>query len=524
MSEELNSPKPQNLPLPPYQGSYPNPTYYAYRPRPKTVFSPAEQLLALFSLLLGYAFVRLVLWVNPGFGVTLFCVAFLAVALLFYRKKATAVSKSSYLLLGFCGLFAVPFTLFSDKTVLIPCFLFWTLLACLWVSAVNGTKIRNLFTDGIHALFTVPLGSYGRGFPALGQLLKRLPAQKSLLRVLLGLLVALPITSIVVLLLMSADDIFTNMVKDVGENLSWLLFQNVLETVFQFICTVPVFLYIFGLLDGSFRKPECRRPVYGANPAAPHRIPPLTACVAATPILLVYIAFFCAQLPYYFAAFHAYLPAEYTVAAFARKGFFELCAVACINFVILLVLQLLTARRDNEKTALSVRIYSTLIALFTMLLIATALRKMLLYISCFGLTKLRVFTCWFMLLLSGLFICIMLYQFFSRLPLQSCIAVISVLFMTLACFGNFDGIITRYNVAHYQNGELEEFDVEHLYSLSADAVPYVLPLLEDDDPMLQKRIRNYLRYQKQELEERTFPSYSVSTYRALKAIEKATKQ
>ena len=72
------------------------------------------------------------------------------------------------------------------------------------------------------------------------------------------------------------------------------------------------------------------------------------------------------------------------------------------------------------------------------------------YIDYYGLTRLRVYTSWFMILLFVLFVIILLRQFRSfngtRIAAIGCIC----LFMLL-CYGNVDGMIAKYNIDRYQS-------------------------------------------------------------------------
>ncbi len=508
----------QTPPVPPQPNGENYPVYY----KPKPVYSGSEQVLALLCLLLGYGFVRLVLFQSPGFGVTLFAAAFVGVSIGFYKKNCLSFSPKAILLLLLSVLFAIPFMLFADGVILRPLLFLWMVCTALWTNEVTGVNTGNLIQRSFRALFSIPFNSFHRGFSALGQLVKRLPAQKTLTKVLLGLLIALPITGLVMVLLISADQIFADMMEQVERILSGLFWKSLFELIRDLTFTVPLFLYLFGLLVGGMRYQSP-----AVAPSAPQksrlrdRMSPLTLCVAATPLLMLYIVFFCAQAPYYFAAFSAYLPESFTVSAFARRGFFELCVVSFINFAVLLALQFLSAKKDDGKTPVSIRIYSTLLSVFTLLLIATAIRKMLLYIQSFGLTKLRVLTCWAMLLLAACFIVIALYQLFVRLPVKKWITTVCITFIALLAFSNVDGMIARYNVSAYQSGALERIDVVHLYSLSADAVPYTLPLLEDEDPQVVNSTKRYLKAWEDRLEESTFPEYSFSLYRARRAIMNA---
>lgn len=77
------------------------------------------------------------------------------------------------------------------------------------------------------------------------------------------------------------------------------------------------------------------------------------------------------------SAFQNLLPAGYTYADYARRGFFELCGVAVLNLTLIALLQLFSRRdADTGKKPAAVRVYTVILAVFTLALIVTALRKM----------------------------------------------------------------------------------------------------------------------------------------------------
>ena len=184
----------------------------------------------------------------------------------------------------------------------------------------------------------------------------------------------------------------------------------------------------------------------------------------------------------------------------------------------LLLIQYLSEKKDG-KAPRGVRICGLLLTLFTLLLVATAERKMLLYIGSFGLTKLRMLTGLFMLFLAICLVFVTVYLILPRLPVGRCIFAVCITFAALLCFGNPDGVITKYNVHAYESGALETFDVDYLYNLSADAAPHVLPLLAYDDAAINEPLRDYLLWVREENENTPFFSRSLATYRALAAAK-----
>ncbi len=80
------------------------------------------------------------------------------------------------------------------------------------------------------------------------------------------------------------------------------------------------------------------------------------------------------QLAYFFSAFSGMLPEGqgFTSAAYARRGFFELTAIAAVNILLLLLVLLLAKRGPTGRISPGVKALSLFIGVFTLLLGATA--------------------------------------------------------------------------------------------------------------------------------------------------------
>jgi hypothetical protein len=178
-----------------------------------------------------------------------------------------------------------------------------------------------------------------------------------------------------------------------------------------------------------------------------------------------------------------------TYAEYARRGFFELCTVAGINLAVLTVAHLV-ARRESVRV---LRAETVALCLFTLLLIVTALSKMVMYINVYGLTQLRVYTTWFMLVLFFIFAVIAVRQFKKFNAFRVLLTGFVILFLALN-YGNIDGRIAAYNIDRYKNATLESLDVEALSRLSEAAVPYIYDLYrETADPGLKAELKAVLQ-------------------------------
>ena len=109
---------------------------------------------------------------------------------------------------------------------------------------------------------------------------------------------------------------------------------------------------------------------------------------------------------------------------------------------------------------------------------------MVMYIDCYGLTPKRVYASWFMVLLALVFIIITVKQFVKRLKVIIACVGVSVVMLAALSLSNVDGIIARYNVDRYLDGDLKTVDVGALYDLGDSATPEIVRLANELDERL----------------------------------------
>ena len=93
---------------------------------------------------------------------------------------------------------------------------------------------------------------------------------------------------------------------------------------------------------------------------------------------------------------------------------------------------------------------------------------MILYIQNYGLTQLRVYTTWFMILTALIFIYVIIRQFKSDFSFIRASAVTFTLMFALLCFSRPDALIARYNM-EYCADQLTFHDIIEMTNLSSDA-------------------------------------------------------
>ena len=207
-----------------------------------------------------------------------------------------------------------------------------------------------------------------------------------------------------------------------------------------------------------------------------------------TVLSLVYLAYLLSQGAYFFEGFRGLLPAGYTPAMYARRGFFEMCTICVINLAFFFGAASVCRRREGRLPAF-IRLLMCFLCLFSLTLVAISASKMVLYIRSFGMTRLRILTSAFMLVLAVGFICLILRLFRNGVPYLKVTLIAAAAVLLVLSFVNVDRIVASYNTAAYRSGALSGIDVKTISELSDAAVPSLLDLADDADPVVARLAR-----------------------------------
>ncbi len=446
------------------------PTAVPIQPKAYTTF---ESVMALVMLPTAFLFNHSVFTHIGGLWGGIFWLFMAAMLIVFTAVKKLKLTLPQKILLGISVLFC--FTpLFSANLAVNFFAAVFSFILLFYIAATlrNGEILgKHFIRDLFGGVFAAPFSRFGECPKALLSLTKRAKGGKTLLYILLGLLLALPVTPIIVYLLMSSDTAFAYAVEGFFDSLP----DFSALTLFEMAFAIPLAFYLFGMLQNSAEK---RDPKPEALPD--YRIIPLPAsCAAVTPACIFYAAYIAVQLSYLSPAFGGSLPEQFIYSEFARNGFFELCAIAAINLGLILLMQTLTARRENDRRPVALKAYTVVLSVCTLLIIASAMCKMALYVERYGLTQLRVYASWFMILLVIMFVIIILWQF-VKLPLWKVVFTAFSIMFGILCFGNVDGSIAKYNIEAYKSGRIAELDIDHLIDLGPAAAEHMAELNCDE--------------------------------------------
>lgn len=402
-------------------------------------------------------------------------VAVMGVLSLFYIAKKPTVTQ--WVIFGVSMFFcAVPF-FSSTPTVRFLSWVYAAISLCYFAFSFSyeGSPFGNKFAGRlVKSVIAVPFENFSASFKSIITIIGKAKSKISvLLYIVCGLVVSLPATFLCVHMLSGADENFDKIAEGIARFLTNDIGTNIITLVFS----LPLSFLLFGYLANT----KAVKKIEENTESGIAVIPAPMICSAVTPILISYILFFFCQLPYFLGAFGGTLPEGFSYSEYARNGFFELCTVCFINFIILLIANGFSKNREDGGKPITVRVFLSLLCVTTIILITSALSKMVLYINEMGLTEKRFYTSWFMVALGVVFIIELIREIKPDIPaVKLQLAGFSVM-LALLCFSDPDARIAQNNVEGYVSGKYQTIDLYSMYDLSESALPYISGLYSNDN-------------------------------------------
>ncbi len=447
-------------------------------PAPRS-YAKSESVFAWVCLLAGYLLCRLVPVTMAPLGAMLFLIGLYVVTLIVLHAKGFACPLNAWCAVGSAVVISAAMLLCAEPFLRRLCFWYALVAYAYTVHAITGNTLQRgvsdfLLVDTFKAAIVMPFCARANLFTAMFSG-KAKVGGKVLAKILGGLLIALVPTA-AVLGLLSYDSGFSELLKKLFDFNIGDIFSHLASIAFG----IPLGMYLFGMLiaGADHEGGHILTEEHCQTAAAKCRVvSPLTVTAATVPMLLVYIVFFVSQWQYYVAGFTGELPDGFSYASFAREGFFQLCTVSVINLGMILLAIAVAKRNDNGSSVL-LKILTPLYSVSTLVLIATAVAKMVMYIDAYGLTQKRVYATWFMAVLAIVFVLIAVGRFVPKMKtVFLCTAVCVTMFAGLS-LANVNGIIADYNVDRYLSGDLKTVDLDALEDLNEAAVPALCRLYD----------------------------------------------
>ncbi len=439
--------------------------------KPQRNFQPHDAISAVGCMVLGFLFARYLVVLPDGFVTSAVFLLMFFCTLWYHHKCGYKTQVGQKVLAVVICLFACSFSVTASPLLHTFTAVFLIIAMCWYHYAVahGHNRIPRFFFFYLTRLHI--MDEFGAGYEVIGKRLKNSKVGSKLRMICISLLISLPLTWVVAALLSSADAGVATLLKHIGK----LFTEDFFEIFWEFLIGLLVGAWMFAAMycaTNKTRYPEICDTAFEQELEKKRIIPTLGLCASITPICLLYAAYVISQINYFCSAFFGKLPDTMSYAEYARRGFFELCAIAVLNLIVILVTTG-CCKHTEGKQPTAAKIYGCVICLFTLFIIATAIAKMVLYINAYGLTRLRLYTTWFMVLLAIVFVVILAMQFTNRLhPARILVTSFTVMFALLV-FSRPDALVAEYNITRWQNGTLKDPDWGLICSLSDDAYTVV---------------------------------------------------
>ena len=299
--------------------------------------------------------------------------------------------------------------------------------------------------------------------------------------ILLGLAIAAPMLLIIVPLLIQADAAFEGIVRHLPE---FSVGEIIMTILFGFCLACILFTRNTALQHAAVEQ---------APPKFRKGISALTVNTVLIVICFVYCVYLVSQLAYFIGGFAGALPKDYTLAEYARRGFFEMAWLCAINLSIIVFFLWLCQK--EAVAPLLTRLLCLFIGIVTLFLVATASAKMILYIQSYGLTRLRVLTQVVMVFLGIVTALVCVWLFVPKLPYMKAVVIAALVIGAAVSWADVDTLVASYNVNRYLSGTAKNVDVYYLSDLGNSAVPYIQKLSrEAPDSAIREEAQTILEH------------------------------
>lgn len=453
----------------------------------------------LYSSLLLSILQSMLFWhKNPGISVILFIIPTVLVILYNFKEKDMIKNKKGILWSIPIVLLSLTYFIFNNvffQMLNVPVMFVLIIIMCM---ETTGRKIsENRFIRNILKKAFKPFGilfDFISDFEMDEFLEKQKDNQsekiKTIKKVGKSILIAIPVVLIIIILLSSADSVFGNLFSSITQIISKAFKSDTFsENLLRIVLIIFYFVYISGFII-AFLKKEDDENYEGEDKKKNFSI--LTTNMILVSLNIIYLIFSIIQFKYLFI--NAGKTSDFDYATYARKGFFQLMFVSFINLALLKV----TKQSKDEF----VKILKTLLIIFTIVIVISAMFRMHLYEQEYGYTYLRLFV-YFILATEILILVPILMNIYGMCgqkfdTFNVSLKIILCMYIVLN-FINIDYIIASNNIDRYlqdpENNRLDAYYISN--NTGSDAVDEKLKLYNIDEEKLSYEQKKYINTAKE---------------------------
>lgn len=339
---------------------------------------------------------------------------------------------------------------------------------------------------------------------------------EKLRKIIIGILIAIPILIVVLMLLSSADSIFSSELKEVISTLFRLdIFekQTYINLFFRIIIILMIAVYLIALLynvlEDNFTEKE-------VGEKKNWTIDRTIGNTILTILNLVYLVFCYIQISVLFM--RTGNMGDFDYASYARQGFFQLMAVSVINLVIILI----TSKRNEINKKLNyTKVMNLCLSMFTLIILFSSFYRMYLYEQEYGYTFLRLMVYVALITEAILIIPTVMYILDMKINLTKTYFVVIIIMYIIVNYMNIDNVIAKRNINQYfedTSGEYE-LDIEYLGTLGIDAAGEIKRLENEENKMIRKQVEFYLNQVESEVKDINFQNFNINRLLVKRMLE-----
>ena len=486
------------------------------------------KLAIICSLILSI--IHSILFFGEGWGVSvlLFAISAVFIFILILGKNGKIKKKSPLILSVPIILLSATYLLFNNLFFqIMNFFAIISLFLVMIIWATTGELKPDKLLKNMCILFFAPvteLVQVGREVSNNFHVDKKEGKSKNpvIWKIVKALLISLPIVIVVIALLVTADDAFGSIFKDlIDEILGWINLGTLYKITIRIMFIVFFTFYFMGVVLKVTRG-KVNNDVKPGKKGL--RIEGMTLGFLITLLNIIYLIFSGIQIIHIIGQINISDITNY--AGYAREGFFQLMLVSFINFVIIL-LSKLNKKEMGTGARTYIKSMNFILALFTIVLLVISTIKMSLYAQEYGYTFLRILV--FITQITELLLILptLIYIVSDKFKVAKWYLGIIVIMYLVFNFMNVDGFIAKQNIDRYlanQDNITNKIDFEYLRNnTSTDAMSEMIRLYNNaKDEKLRNKVNNYLYTQKEELyeEEFSWQSFNLSKFIAKLQLSK----
>lgn len=299
-----------------------------------------------------------------------------------------------------------------------------------------------------------------------------------------GILIALPILAVLTLLLASADPVFNNRIRNL---FSWFEMDNLGEYIFRLVYILILAYLLLSVYFFAATKSQQWQTPETPKPLLKPFLGTIEAGIVLGAINLLFLSFVILQFTYLFGGTGNITLEGFTYAEYARRGFFELLAVAILSLLLFYALSITTRRQTPRDRWVFSGLGLALVSLVGVILVS-AFTRLTLYEAAYGFTRLRTLTHLFIIWTGVFLLVVAILEIVRKMERLPFVLILFIFGLGLTVnFLNVDAFIVRQNISQALNTASMEadsvdtapLDTGYLFSLSYDSIPPMVAAFAD---------------------------------------------